>query len=103
MKREGEKKDYAPPFEATTLALLPLESTTIAKLLQDTSATTTTTTTTHLSSQTQRLEEKLQQSCGKIVCLDPKTQLKLFLNTYYTNQGGTNQGSLSPNLSMIWA
>jgi hypothetical protein len=40
MKREGEKKDYAPPFEATTLALLPLESTTIAKLLQDTSATT---------------------------------------------------------------
>jgi hypothetical protein len=77
MKREGEKKDYAPPFEATTLALLPLESTTIAKLLQDTSATTT---TTHLSSQTQRVEEKLQQSCGKIVCIDPKTQLKLFLN-----------------------
>jgi hypothetical protein len=72
MKREGEKKDYAPPFEATTLALLPLESTTIAKLLQDTSATTTTntTTTTHLSSQTQRLEEKLQRSCGKIVCID---------------------------------
>jgi hypothetical protein len=82
MKREGEKKDYAPPFEATTLALLPLEFNTIAKLLQDTSATTTTTTTTttHLSSQTQRLEEKLQQSCGKIVCIDPKTQLKLFLN-----------------------
>jgi glutamate-1-semialdehyde aminotransferase len=69
MKREGEKKDYAPPFEATTLSLLPLESTTMAKLLQDTSATTTT-TTTHLSSQTQRLEEKLQQSCGKIVCID---------------------------------
>jgi len=90
MKREGEKKDYAPPFEATTLALLPLESTTIAKLLQDTSATTsTTTTTTHLSSQTQRLEEKLQQSCGKIVCLDPKTQLKLFLNITLTRAAPT--------------
>jgi hypothetical protein len=55
MKREGGKKDYAPPFEATTLALLPLESTTMAKLVQDTSATTT---TTHLSSQTQKAGRK---------------------------------------------
>jgi hypothetical protein len=32
------------------------------------------------------------------VSIDPKTQLKLFLNIY-TNQGGTNQGSVSANLA----